>query len=346
MEMPSWLEFAQSRFPSGNMALVKGPRPWLVDTGFGSEVAATEAWLRAALGTPAALAGIVNTHYHSDHVGGNYALQTRYDRPLAASSLDAALINGRDPAACAAVWLDQPVEPYRVDYALAEGDVIDTGEVRLQVVAAPGHTRGQICLYAPEERVLISGDALHGDDVPWINIYGEGRDALDVALATLERLAGLGARLAVSGHGPPITDVPKAIAATQRRYTQWQSDPERMAWHAGKRIFAYALMIRGGQPADRVESYLMGCRWFQDYSHGTFGRPATQFAAPFLAEMLRSGAAEWREGRLVARTPHNPVPAEWLPVTPSPRDWPLLPVGFRAAPWPPAWGTATVYPQL
>jgi hydroxyacylglutathione hydrolase len=302
-------------------------RPWLVDTGFGAEAPGTAAWLQAQGVPPATLAGIINTHYHSDHVGGNYWFQTRYGLPIAASRQDAALINRRDPAACAAAWLDQPVEPYHVTVPLAEGDVIDTGTVRVQVIAAPGHTRGQICLYAPEERVLVTGDALHADDVPWINTYGEGRDALEQALATLDRLAGLDARLAVSGHGPPIRDVPAAIAAARRRYEKWRDDPERLAWHACKRIFAYALMIRDGLSAAQVEPYLLGCPWFQAYSRGDFDRSPAAFVTPFTAEMLRAGAAMWRDGRLVARTPHHPLPPDWAPVTPRPRDWPPLPSG-------------------
>ncbi len=329
MDSPGWLVFGERRFPSGNVVLARGPRPWLIDSGFGAEARATEAWLHAAGTPPEALAGVANTHYHSDHVGGNHWFQTRYGLPVAASAHDATLVNRRDPAACAAVWLDQPIEPYQVGQVLVPGDVLDTGLVRLEVVAAGGHTRGQVCFYAPTDRVLIAGDALHAHDVPWINRHGEGVHALEQALATLDRLAGLGARLAVSGHGGPIADVAGAIARAQRRYTRWLQDPEALAWHAVKRIFAYALMLRGGIPEAHVAPYLLARGWFQDYSRDPFGTAPEAFVAAFLAEMVRSGAAAWRAGRLVARTPYNPLPPGWAPAATRPAAWPS--VGMRAA---------------
>jgi hypothetical protein len=199
-----------------------------------------------------------------------------------------------------------------------------TGAVTLRVVHTPGHTRGHIALYAPAEQILIAGDALHAADVPWINRFGEGADALEQALATLDRLAALPLRWACSGHGPAITDPAAAIAKTRRRYTQWQQAPEQLAWHACKRIFAYALMIRDGLPEAEVRPYLLQRAWFNDYSRHAFGAEPADFVDRFLAEILRVGAGVWREGRLVARTPHTPPPPDWIQAPARPQDWPAL----------------------
>ncbi len=118
MDYPSWLRFFQRPFPSANMVLIRGERPLLVNTGFGSDLDETERLLRGSGTSPERLALIVNTHYHSDQVGGNYGLQTRYDLPVAAHPWDAAMINRRDPEMCSARWLDQPIEPYQVDQPL------------------------------------------------------------------------------------------------------------------------------------------------------------------------------------------------------------------------------------
>ncbi|WP_312475019.1 MBL fold metallo-hydrolase, partial [Neobacillus sp.] len=42
----------------------------------------------------------VNTHYHSDHVGGNFHLQKNYGVTIAAHKWEADLINSCDPEAC------------------------------------------------------------------------------------------------------------------------------------------------------------------------------------------------------------------------------------------------------
>jgi glyoxylase-like metal-dependent hydrolase (beta-lactamase superfamily II) len=78
------------------------------------------------------------------------------------------VVNARDPAACAAVWLDQPVLPYCVDQPLAEGDVIGSGLAELHVIHTPGHTLGSISLWEPASRTLTCGDALQADDAPRI----------------------------------------------------------------------------------------------------------------------------------------------------------------------------------
>ncbi|MCB9451518.1 MAG: hypothetical protein H6672_08765 [Anaerolineaceae bacterium] len=72
------------------------------------------------------------------------------------------------------------------------------------MLATPGHTIGHIAFYEPDSGVLICGDAFHGDDVSWLNRFGEGEDALQRAMGTLDRLAGLRLTLACSGHGALI----------------------------------------------------------------------------------------------------------------------------------------------
>jgi glyoxylase-like metal-dependent hydrolase (beta-lactamase superfamily II) len=191
---PARFVFIERPFPSANMALVRGEQPVLVDSGFGGDLAETERLLRAAGCPPRRLALLVNTHYHADHVGGHGGLQRRYGVPVAAHHWEAMGVNGRDPEACAARWQDQPVEPYRVDRPLADGDEVDAGGVALRVVHVPGHTLGHIALYAPADGLLVCGDALQRDDVAWLTPFREGVGALHRALDSLDRLAALRAR--------------------------------------------------------------------------------------------------------------------------------------------------------
>lgn len=321
MHPPQWLCFFQRRFPSANMVLVRTERPLLFDTGFGNDLPETERLLCEAGVAPERLHLIVNSHFHSDHTGGNHGLQQRYGLSIAAHRWEADMVNARDPEACTADWLVQPVESYRVNRPLAEGDLIDAGGVLLQVLHTPGHTLGHISLYAPEERVLIMGDAVHADDVSWVNPFREGAGALHRHLETLDRLAKLPIAWACSGHGPAITNPSAAIDAGRRRYEKWLADPQKLAWHAIKRIFAYALMLDGGLAAGDVTHYLLRCPWLRDFSCHFFQMEPQDFVEPLLAEMLRSGAAAWRDGRLVALTPHTAPPPGWLRTPGRPALW-------------------------
>ena len=320
--MSDLIQFFQRTFPSANMVLIHGERPILVDTGYGSDLSSTESLLRDAGVPPEQVSLVLNTHYHSDHVGGNYGLQTRYDLPVAASRLEASLVNRRAPDVCSAVWLDQPIEPYTVERPLDDGDVIETGAVALHVVATPGHTLGHISLYAPEQAVLIAGDAVHSDDVAWMNIFREGAGALERALSTLDRLAQLEPRCMYSGHGPATASPLKAIDSARRRYNRWLSNPERVGWHACKRIFSYALMIYGGMDAATAKAYLLRCPWFQDYSRFVFNTEPADFVGPLFNEMERSGAAVWQDGVLVAGAPYTPPQPGWASAPTRIAEWP------------------------
>ncbi len=303
------------------MVLIRGAQPVLVDTGFGSDAAATDRLLREAGVAPEQLALIVNTHYHADHVGGNHYLQRRYAIPIAAHRWDALLVNRRDREVGGAEWGDVPVQSYHVDWSLTEGDIIDAGGPQFQVLHTPGHALGHIALYAPDEQILLCGDAMHADDVGWINSFREGTGALERALDTVRRFATLPIRQAYSGHGAAITDPPRAIDAAQRRYEEWLTEPVKLAWHACKRIFTYVLMVKDGLAGAEVLPYLVRCPWLQDYSRYCFEQAPQDFAPRLLAEMLRSGAAEWRCGRLMARAFYTPPQPHWLVGPARPRDW-------------------------
>ncbi len=321
MSAPERLVFFERHQPSANMILIRGNQPTLIDTGFGGDLATTERVLHAAGVPPTALDLIINTHCHCDHSGGNHGLQTRYTIPIATFHQEAELINRRDPNACVADWMDHPVEPYRVDRLLVDGEIIDVGDVAIEVIHTPGHTRGHIALYLPDDQALICGDAVHDNDVAWINRFYEGEDSLDHALESLDRLAALPVRWACSGHGPAFADVYAAIDAARRRYERWRHAPHRLAWHACKRLFAYALMLYDGLDEAEIAPYLLKRRWFRDYGGFYFQLAPEDFVQPLIDEMLRSDAAIWHNRRLMALTPYNPPSPTWLASVPQPEIW-------------------------
>jgi glyoxylase-like metal-dependent hydrolase (beta-lactamase superfamily II) len=74
-----------------------------------------------------------------------------------------------------------------------------------EVVAAPGHADGQICLL--REGVLVAADHVLDPISPTVGLWPASRqDPLADYLASLERTIELGPRLALPGHGEPIAD--------------------------------------------------------------------------------------------------------------------------------------------
>ncbi|MFJ2441710.1 MULTISPECIES: MBL fold metallo-hydrolase [unclassified Streptomyces] len=314
--LPDWVTWRPRPFPDANLLLLPGRRPALVDSGFTGHAAETAAWAHAHAGR---IALVVNTHWHSDHVGGNALLRAR-GAGIAASAPDADAVARRDPGCCGAEYLDQPVAPYTVDEPLHDGQVLRLGDADWQVVSTPGHTPGHLSLWQPEERLLAVGDALSDYDVGWVNLALDGPGAAATALASLHRLAALGPRVLLPAHGPVPADPAAAFATALRRARRLVDDPAGAVWYGARRIFAFALMIRGGVAAAEAEPYLHARAWLTD-SARLLGRTPEALAAELVDSMLRSGAVVLRDGRLYASAEHRPVTAESLRV-PFPRAWP------------------------
>ncbi|MEV7569511.1 MBL fold metallo-hydrolase [Streptomyces tanashiensis] len=314
--LPTWAIWWQRPFPDANTLLLPGRQPALIDSGFVGHAEQTADWARARAGT---IGLVVNTHWHSDHVGGNALLQAG-GAAVAAGTPEAEAISRRDPGCCAAEYLDQPVAPYTVDLPLDDGQVLRLGDTDWEVVRTPGHTPGHLALWQPEERLLVVGDALSDYDVGWVNLALDGPRAARTALDSLQRMADLGARVILPSHGPVPADTGAAFAAALRRGRRLVDDPDGAVWYGIRRIFAFALMIRDGIPAEEVEPYLHARAWLTDAAR-LLRRAPEALAEELVTSMLSGGGIVLRGGRLHAATGHTPVAAESLRV-PYPRAWP------------------------
>lgn len=316
-QLPGWITWRQRPFPDANLLLIGGREPALVDSGFVGHAHDTAEWARAHAGN---ISLVVNTHWHSDHVGGNGLLQ-EMGAGIAASSADADAIARRDTGCCLAQYLDQPVAPYTVDEPLSDGQILRLGDTDWQVIATPGHTAGHLSLWQPEERILVVGDALSDYDVGWVNLALDGPEAAGTALESLQRLAALDPKVILPAHGPIPADTEQTFANALRRAQRLADDAQGAVWYAARRIFAFALMIYEGIAADDVEQYLCAQEWFIDAAQ-LLETTRDELATDLVTGMLRSGAIVHRDARIFAAAEYEPVAAGMLNV-PFPRDWPV-----------------------
>ncbi len=104
------------------------------------------------------------------------------------------------------------IEP---DRDLVPGVSVDTDLGTWEIYETPGHCPSHVCLYQPEHRILISGDHLLGRISVYLE-YGWSPDPVGEFLGSLDTVDRLGARLALSGHGRPFTDLSGHVTANRR----------------------------------------------------------------------------------------------------------------------------------
>jgi glyoxylase-like metal-dependent hydrolase (beta-lactamase superfamily II) len=271
---------------SGNNILLKGRDGHvLVDTGYTTHAALTLALLASADGIgDAPLALIVNTHAHSDHVGGNAALQRRYGCPIACPASEAPAITRWDDDMLLYAYADQHVERFAVDRAIAAGTSARWGELEWQALAAPGHDMGAAVFFNPQHRILISGDALWERGFGLVMPRALVPEALPATRATLDMIAALDARVVIPGHGMPFDDVGAALADAYARLAAFEADDARAARHALKALLAFHLLEVRRMPFAALADYVARVGAYRDINAA-----ALQLSPQGLAQMLVDG---------------------------------------------------------
>lgn len=99
---------------------------------------------------------IINTHCHVDHIGGNRHFSKA---KIYAHELDAPDIETGSEKTLWNLGFENRFQ-FPVAKMLKEGDVVDSGEYRLEVIHTPGHTEGSMSLYEREKKLLFSGDCV------------------------------------------------------------------------------------------------------------------------------------------------------------------------------------------
>ncbi len=189
----------------------------LIDSGYCTHAGQTLSLVESAL-AGRELDVLVNTHLHSDHCGGNAALQDRY--PDLRTHIPPGLakhVRTWDPDALTYSPTGQSCPPFRFDTVLAPGTEIALGDLSWQVHAAPGHDPHSVILFEPTSGVLVSADAL------WESGFGvvfpelEGSDAFEEVGRTIDLIESLSPRIVIPGHGPIFTCIDQSIAAARKR---------------------------------------------------------------------------------------------------------------------------------
>jgi glyoxylase-like metal-dependent hydrolase (beta-lactamase superfamily II) len=291
---------------SNNILLFDGEAATLIDSGYVGHAAQTVELVTSALEKKDALGGmrrltqLINTHSHSDHIGGNAALQRAFNCRILIPAGIEAHVRDWDETALMLAPAAQRGDRFLHDGVVQAGDSLTLGGCNWQAHAAPGHDMDALVFHCADARLLISGDALWEDGFGVI--FGEllgNPGALAATRETLEMIGRLAIDTVIPGHGPPFGDVDAALERAFKRLAAFEADPLRMARNALKACFIFNLLDAQGMPRIELEAYLERVPLFRDIGKRLLNMETPALASWLVSELKRGCALEERDGMLL-----------------------------------------------
>lgn len=254
-QLPDGMHVFERGWLSANNILFTGTQSLMVDSGYCTHSAQTVALVEGVLrGRP--LDVLVNTHLHSDHCGGNAALQARYAKlKTLIPPGQSASVADWDPVALTYQPTGQLCPKFLFDQALRPGIEMAFGNSTWQIHAAPGHDPHSLVFFEPVHRLLISADAL------WENGFGvvfpelEGANAFAEVGATLDLIERLNPVVVIPGHGRIFEYESRILGLARRRLEAFVANPLKHAHHASKVLLKFKLLETQQQSIDEFSQW-------------------------------------------------------------------------------------------
>jgi hydroxyacylglutathione hydrolase len=191
----------KGRYPFCNSLYIDDERKAVIDT------ACDESILRD-LAEERGLDIIINTHYHEDHFTLNYLfpeaeLYVHEDDAPCFTSIDTLFdYYGLTGTEFEQTWRELIVNQFHYrertpSVEFKDGDILDFGNVKLEVIHTPGHTIGHSSFFCAEEGVLFMGDL---DLTPFGPYYGDRDSDIDQTIESVRRLMNIQAEFYITSH--------------------------------------------------------------------------------------------------------------------------------------------------
>ena len=287
---PGFYFFERGWLSSNNFLLMDDEHTTLIDTGYVTHADQTLALVLSQL-SGRSLSRILNTHLHSDHCGGNAKLQAAFPDTqiwIPPGHFDAVLHWDEDLLTYKATGQQCPrFVPHHV---LKPGSSVESASFAWEVHAAPGHDSHAVVLFEPQQKILISADAL------WSNGFGvvfpelEGMDAFDEVSSTLDLIQSLGANIVYPGHGAAFMDVCDSIDRARSRLDQFVSQPEKHQAYASKVLLKFKLMEYQSLPLSDFLSWATQTPYLQ-MMHRQTDADISTWISSIVQQLVASGAA-------------------------------------------------------
>ena len=301
MNLPPQIQVLERGWLSSNNVLVRDSDACtLIDSGYHAHAAQTLLLLQHALGGKP-LARLINTHCHSDHMGGNAAVQRAYGCRISIPAGEAPAIAAWDDATLMLSYTGQSAERFSYDDTISAGDRLQLGGLEWEALAAPGHDMHALMFYSGAARILISGDALweNGFGLIFPELFGQA-GGYAATRATLEAISRLDIATVIPGHGAPFGSVGRSLETAFQRLDAYERDPAKLARHALKVMLSFSLMIQGRIALAELPQFLAERPIYGHINRRFLHLPEAELREYLVRDLERAGALKLEDGWLLA----------------------------------------------
>jgi glyoxylase-like metal-dependent hydrolase (beta-lactamase superfamily II) len=297
MDLPPGITvFERGWLSSNNILLEDNNQTVLIDSGYCTHSAQTLALVHSRLGDRA-LDVLLNTHLHSDHCGGNAALQATY--PFLKTYIppgNASSVRNWDTQSLTYEPTGQSCPPFSYSKLLEIGSTFEAATLSWDILAAPGHDPHSVIIFNARHGILVSADAL------WENGFGvvfpeiEGDSAFDEVQHTLDLIKSLDVKVVLPGHGQPFSDPTNALVRAQSRLNFFRDNPIKHALYAAKVLLKFKLLEWHQTSFNQLFAWSQQTPYFQLLHAKYWGAQSSeQWIRMLITELENAGAALVKE---------------------------------------------------
>jgi len=160
---------------------------------------------------------VINTHSHPDHSEADVDFVDMAGAKVAMHRLEEEYLRGEGALLFKMMGLD----PSQLTVHFHLADRLRLDGIELLIIHTPGHTPGSVCLYWPDEEVLISGDLVFEGGVGRVDLPGGNGELLK---QSIREVAKLKIRYLLPGHGELVVgrvDVEENFSFVENVYSNW-----------------------------------------------------------------------------------------------------------------------------
>lgn len=154
-----------------------------------------------------------------------------------------------------------PLGPMKM-VEVREGDRFDVGSYSFRAVYTPGHSKGHMCLYDEDRKILFSGDHLLDDITPNISLWEEGEDPLSDYITSLRKVMEMDVDIVLPGHRRLIKDHRRRIADLIKHHEERAEEVVEILGSGELTAFETTARMTWDMTYDSFDDFPIMQKWF------------------------------------------------------------------------------------